>query len=127
MKRLVNILLVLSLVSLFSCKKIVEPISGGLVIDNVSVDVITHANYARAQITATYYYPGEELCDPRIYVSRYSDMEYGANYQLSYNEGVLVGTTSSVLDLNTTYYFCFVYYDGIEDIKTGSYSFTTTK
>lgn len=125
MNRLSNILLVILMVFLFSCKKIVEPIPGGLVINDVSVEVTEINYFAKADITATYYYPGDNLRNPRIYVSRSSNFEYGSAYELTYNGGVLSGTISS-LNKNTVYYFCFVYYDGLKDIYIGSYSFTTT-
>ena len=127
MNRLSNILLVILMVFLFSCKKIVEPETGGLVISDVEVLVSEQSgiySYAKAEFFATYTYPGETLGSPKVYISTNGYINTSSSYLMTDDGETLTCEVTGLLK-NIVYYFCIGYYDGINTLYTPMWSFNT--
>ena len=124
MKRLSIILVLLSVFSIFSCKKIEGPEMAKMTLKNVSVEFVSSysSNIKNAVITAEYAYPGP-LGEIKLLVSSSSDMTYPASYSVN-DDGETLTATATSLRVGNTYYFCIRYYDGIGYNYTDGWKFT---
>lgn len=123
MKKLSIIFVLLSVLSLLSCKKVEGPDQAKLSLSNVEIELITtYSNYTKnAVITADYTYPGP-LGELKLLISRSTDMYYAANYSVI-DDGQTLTTTVNALYIGDVYYFCVRYYDGIGYNYSDMFSF----
>lgn len=124
MKKLSIILVLLSIISLLSCKKIDSPEVAKMALSNVAVafSPTSSSSYRDVVITADYTYPGP-LGEIKLLISNSSDMNYASAYSVNDNGQTLTATVNS-LRIGNTYYFCMRYYDGIGYNYTDGWKFT---